>query len=256
MDRIGQLLWYLNLAAMSALLLRLSATGLWRLYRVLFSYFLAMLGGSLLLLQISFRSNSYALVYMVDEVILHVLAWFTVLELYRLALAKHSGLASFGRTTMWGVSAGVAFLALVSALLDRDIPRGQSVILHRFFTVDRTLEMAIILLLLLIAVFITWFPVKMPGNAVLSIAGFSSFYIVRAGGLLAANLLPRAHLAAINDSMIAVSAALLLAWTVALRPAENSQEVVTGHAWNPQALGELSRQLDTINTALARFGRG
>ena len=255
MDRLGQLLWYANVAAMGALLLRFTATGLWRLYRVLFSYFLALAGGSLLLLLISFRSNSYALVFMTDEVIVHVLALFTVLELYWLALAKHMGLASFGRTTVWGVSAAVTFLALVSALLDRDIPSGQSIILHRFFTVERTLEMAIILFLLLIALFITWFPVKMPRNAALAIAGFSVLYILRAGTLLAANLLARTHLAAINDAMIAFSTVLLLVWTFALRPEEASQEVVTGHAWNPEALGDLSRQLDTINTALARFGR-
>jgi hypothetical protein len=255
MDRIGQWLWYANLAATGALLVRFGVTGLWRIYRVLFSYFVAMTAGSLLLLQISFRSNSYALVYMINETILHTLVFFTVLELYRLALAKHAGLASFGRAAVWAVTVVVAFVAFVSALLDRAIPRGQSVILHRYFTVERTLEMVIVLFLLSIALFITWFPVQMPRNAALSIAGFSAFYTARAGGLLAANLLPRAHLGEVNDAMLAASAILLLAWTSALRPEAVSAEVVTGHTWDPEALGELSHQLDSINAALGRFGR-
>ena len=256
MDRIGQLLWYANLAAISALLLRFWATGVWRHSRALFLYFLATAGSSLLLLQISFRSNSYALAFMTCEVVLHALALFTVLELYRIALARHAGLASFGRTGVWGVTGVVTLLALLSALLDRDIPKGQSVILHRFLTVDRTLELAIILFLLLIALFISWFPVKMQRNTALSIAGFSVFYFVRAGGLLAANLMSRSHLEAINAVAIAVSTALLLGWAVVLSPEEANHEVVTGHTWDPEALGQLSRQLDSINTALARLGRG
>ena len=207
-------------------------------------------------MQISFRSNTYALGYMTCEVILHGLALFSVLELYRIALAKHGGLASFGRTTVWALTGVVTLLAFVSTSLDRDIPRGQSVIVHRFVTVQkRTLEMAILLFLLLIALFISWFPVKMQRNTVLSIVGFSVFYFVRAGGLLAVNLMSHAQLEVINAIMMSVSSAFLFAWAVVLRPEEASQEVVTGHTWDPEAMGQLSDQLDSINTALARLGR-
>jgi hypothetical protein len=73
--------------------------------------------------------------------------------------------------------------------------------------------------------------------------------------LLAVNKLPRAWLGALNDCSLGGAALLILIWAFLLRKEESAEEVVTGHSWDPDALEDLTRQLDSINAALGRFGR-
>ncbi len=255
MDRIGQLLWYVNLAATVMLLLRFWLTRIYISQRFLFAYFLVQAMTSFALMHVSYRSNSYAYVYMAAEIVTQLLAFFALLELYRNALARHKGLAGFGRAAVWVVTGFVTILATVSATLDQDIPRGQSPILHRYFTVERTVDIAIVLFLLVIAVFITWFPVKMSRNVVLSIAGFSLLYVAKAGVLLALNLMPHSRLAAINGLTMVLTGGITITWSCLVHRELASDEVVAGHAWDPEEMEHLSHQLDAINTALSRFGR-
>jgi hypothetical protein len=255
MDRIGQWLWYLNLAATAILLVRFWLTRIYLSQRVLFAYFLVQLIVSLCLMQVSYQSNAYTYVYVGGEVAAQLLAYFALLELYGNALARHKGLARFGRAAVWIVTGLVTILATLSATLDQDIPRGQSPILHRYFTVERTVDIAILLFLLVIALFITWFPVKMSRNVVLSIAGFSLLYVAKAGVLLALNLMPHSRLAAINGLTMVLTGGITITWSCLVRREVANDEVVAGHAWDPEEMEHLSHQLDTINTALTRFGR-
>ena len=255
MDRIGQWLWYVNLAASAMLLVRFWLTRIYLSQRLLYAFFLVKVALGIALLRIPYRSDLYTYVYVAAEVAAQLLAFFALLELYRNALARHKGLASFGRAAVWVVTGIVTLLASVSATLDQDIPRGQSAILHRYFTVERTVDIAIVLFLLVIAVFVTWFPVKMSRNVILSIAGFSVFYALKVGALLALNVMPYSRLAAINDLAMALTGGLMIAWSCLVRAEVVSDEVVAGHAWDPEAMEVLSHQLDSINTALTRFGR-
>lgn len=255
MDRISQWLWDANLAAAVVLLWRFTVLRVYRSNPLLFAFFAAMGVGGILLMQISYQSNLYAYLYIGLQLLSAALTLFTILELYRTALARHKGLADFGRTTLWVVTGGVALVALVSATLDSDVPKGQSIVIHRYLKVERTVDFVFILFLLVIAVFITWFPVRMSRNTALSIGGFTGYYVLRAISLLAANLTARANLPAINALNMGLSALLMLAWGAMLRSEEENVEVTPGHAWDPEALEGLTRQLDEINAALSRFGR-
>jgi hypothetical protein len=255
MDRLSQLLWFANLFAGAVLILRLWISRLYRSYPTLFAYYLIMEMGGLVLVRIQFHSNIYAHSYIAIQVVLHVLAVLVVLELYRCALSSHQGLASFGRASVSTVAVAVTVLAAVGTLLDRAIPSGQSVIVHWGVTVQRTLDLIIIVFLLLIALFITWFPVKMSRNTLISILAFTLYYFTIVASLLAANVLSRVHLAAVNNVLLSVSGMVMLLWGAALHPEAESGEVSAGHAWDPEALEDLNRQLGSINTALTRLGR-
>src|SRR5258707_14372043 len=100
MDLTGLWLWYANLAALAVLLVRSAVTGLHKVYPFLFVYFLVEIGGGLGLAQIPLHSNSYAVTYMALQAGVHILAIVVVLEMYRVALAKHPGLAGFGRASV------------------------------------------------------------------------------------------------------------------------------------------------------------
>jgi len=256
MNALGQGLWYANLAALAVLLARFAQTGIYRTYRFLFASFAVLATGSLAMMQIPFRSNAYGFAYIANETAVHLVTVFAVIEIYRIALEAHRGLADFGRASV-AVAAGLALgVAAVVGVLDRTVPQGQSVILHRFFLAERSLDLIIVVFLLLIAVFVTWFPVEMSRNTALSISGFTLIYLGRAAGLLAANLLPRTYLAAVNDAFLGAETLVIVLWALAIRQEAPDQERVAGHFWNRDAFDRLTAQLNTINTALVRLGRG
>jgi hypothetical protein len=254
MDRTSRWLWYANVTALTVLLARLAITRLFRVYPFLFIYFLVDLGGSLTLIQIPYLSNSYAVTYMALRSITHIVAIVVVLEIYRVALAKHPGLAGFGRASVLTITVVMTVVAAIGTVLDKNVLKGQSAVVHRFFTLERSLDLILLLFLLLISAFITWFPVELSRNAILSLVGFSIFYFTRAAGLLAINLLPPAQLATLNDGLLGMSLVILVAWALALRPERAGANTVAGHSWDPAAFGRVSRQLDAINAALVRFG--
>ena len=248
-------LWDANLVAWAVLLWRLVAIRAYRTNPFLFTFFASTVAEGVCLMQISYRSNLYGIIYLCFQIVGTLLTFFTILELYRNALARHKGLANFGRAAAWVAVIGVAFVASVSATLDSKIPRGQSAVLHHFFVVERTVDVVFILFLLLIAFLITWFPIRMSRNTALSLAGFVGFYILRAAVLLAINLMSPRWLATINDANLVLAGLLILVWSALMRPDAANDDVVPGHSWDPAALEDLTRQLDGINAALSRFGR-
>jgi hypothetical protein len=205
MTRVGQWLWYANLVVLAVLLVRIHVTGMRRVCPFLFTYFLADAAASLALIQTPLYSDAYAHMYMGVRAVAHVLAILAVLEVYRIALAKHPGLASFGRASVLAVTVFTIVVAAAGTFLDQKVLTGQSAILHRFFRLERTLDLVILIFLLLISALITWFPVGVSRNIALSIAGFSIFYFTRATGSLSVNLLAPIYLPALNDASLGIS---------------------------------------------------
>ena len=255
MDPLGRWLWYANLMVIAGLLLRIFFIRLHRVYPILFVYFLAyeILGVSLT--RITVHSDLYAYSYMATQAVMHILAIFVVLELYRSALASHPGLAGFGRASFVTVAGVTIFIAAAGTFLDKDLLAGQSVILHRFFTAQRTLDVIILIFLVLIAIFISWFPVDVSRNIAFSIGGFSIFYLTSAATLLAVNLLAPLHLPTIGNASMAASLPCMVAWACLLRPEGVTRDSLSRRSADPVALARLTHQLDSINAALLRLGR-
>lgn len=205
--------------------------------------------------RVPIHTTTYANSYMWLEIGLHILVVAVVLEIYRVALAKHPGLANFGRKSVWVAFAITLAIAAAGAVLDKDILSGQSAINHRFFRLERTLDLITFLFLLFIAIFISWFPIELPRNVALCIGGFSVYYFARAVMLLVLNLLPQRYWQIEADVSVASGAVILGVWAVLLRPNRSAENSVAVRSWDPAAFARVSHQLDTINSALVRFGR-
>jgi hypothetical protein len=255
MDPTVQWLWDANLVALAVLLVRLALARLYKIYPFMFLYFLVMSSGSMALTRIPLRSNLYSYSYMAVEVSMHMIGILTVLEMYKVALARHRGLASFGRASVLTVTLGTILVAAVGTLLDLNVLKGQSAINHRFFTLERTMDFVIFIFLLLIVIFVTWFPVELARNVAVSMGGYAVYCFARVTALLAINLLPPQYDLTINRAALGASLAIFAIWFVALRRDGLRADSVVGHAWDPAALSRVSRQLDAINAALVRFGR-
>ena len=255
MARVETILWYLNFGATLGLLVRIVCCKLHRAYRVLFLYWLSQALADIVLFQIPPRSTMYGYVYFSSEVVNLVLSIFVVQELYRLALVEHPALSAFARHSMLAVLGIAGALAAAGTSLDSTVMPGQYWRIHRFMTLDRTVEFVILVFLLVISGFLLWFPVKVRRNVAVYITGFVLFYFSQSAAFLLNNLLPQHYSPSISAASLAAALLCLLIWLVGVRAEGESPVTVTGHGWNPAAAARLSVQLNEINTALARLVR-
>jgi hypothetical protein len=246
---------YLNLIAQLVLLWRLVQCQFYRTYRSLFLYWLVQALTTLAILPVPMRTYLYLYMYWGIETITIVMAVFVVQELYRTALLEHPAVASFGRRGVLVAMALAAVVASSGITLDSTILPGHYAAIHRFATFERTMNFVILMFLLLISGFLLWFPIKVRRNIVVYISGFVLFSASRSFGLLLSNLLPQKATLTVSTILLGLTLLCLLIWIVGLRPEGERVTATPGYRRNPEAMQRLRRQLDAINTALARFVR-
>jgi len=247
-------IWYLNLTATLALIASLAGNGLFRVYRCLFAYLVADASQTLILMAVRSHKSLYAYLYLGGQSVKLLLAVFVILELYRLALEGRPALARFGRNVVSYWLAAAAAVAALGLALDRRVPPGRSPILHYFNSFERTMDAWLLIFLVMISVFIAWFPIRLKRNGGLYIAGFAVYFLSRVIGLLLTNWVP-AWKDRLDGVMLGVGSACLLLWIAALRRQGEETTVVTGHRWDPAAMERLSAQLDAINARLLTSSR-
>jgi len=245
---------YLNLAAILGLVASLLLNGLYRVYCFFFAYMAADALQTVAGLAFFGDHNLYAYIYLGGQSVKLILAVFVVLELYHVALRGHPALAKFGRNTVGYVLIAAALLAVAGLMWDRHVPAGRSPILHRFNSFERTMDEWLVIFLVLISLFMTWFPVRLNRNSVLYIAGFVMYFLSRSAGLLLTNVDPQWK-ASIDTVMLGIASACLFTWLIALRPAGEETTTVIGHRWDAASIDRLTGQLDSINAMILRFSR-
>jgi hypothetical protein len=253
---VERITWYLNLAATIALIFSLRWNGLYRVYRCLFAYLIADAAQTLIGLAVQSHVVLYGWTYVGGQLVKIVLAVFVVLELYRLALAAHPALARFGRRTVSYALAAAAAVAACGLLLGRSVaPDSKSKFLYVMYSFERTMDTAMLVFLVIVIVYMTWFPVRLKRNAALYIGSFLIYFLSRSAGLLLLNSAPQLR-RAMGIAMLGVGAVCLLAWLIALQQEGEETTTVIGHRWDPAAADRLTGQLEAINTRLLRLFRG
>ena|SRR5579862_425765 len=243
-----------DLAVELAVIGRLIHNGLFRIYRFFFAYLAIDTAETILGRLVSFHSNLYAYIYLAGQSVKMAVAVFVVLEVYQVALEPHPALARFVRTSAGYILLAAAAIAVLGSALDRSVPPRRSAMIHHFNRFERTLDLWMLLLLGLIAIFITWFPVPLKRNAVLYVGGFMFYFLSRSGGLLMINLTP--DLTRPLDALILAAAILCaLAWFVSLTREGEEITTVVGHRWHPAEAARLAGQLQAINNKLLRLNR-
>jgi hypothetical protein len=243
----------IELAATLILLGSLAYSRLHTVYRFFFLYLIADALETAAGLIFQRNRRLYAQIYFGGQGIRIVLAVFVVLEIYRLALAGQPALARFGKTTVSYVLAAAALAAAAGLWIDRSMG-GRDLAVRRFATFERTMDSWMLLFLLMITIFMLWFPVRLQRNHFLYIGGFLIYFLTRSIGLLLSNAAP-ALVARTDNFMIATQIGCLILWIFALRPAGVTATLEVGHRWDPAAAGRLRDQLNAINAALQRMSR-
>ena len=248
-------MWYINMAAAAVLFARLYAQGLVRAYPFLFAYLFVDTLEQIVALAFAKNRHIYTEIYFVGQAVKVGLAIFVILELYELALAQQPALARFGRRMLGYVfSIAVAF-GLVNLLLEFDgADPERGALLVRFLRMERSMDLVTFVVLILIAGFLLWFPVRARRNVAVWLGGFLLYSFSRWAGLLLNNRF-RQLTHELNVAMLAVSLGCVIGWTVMLKRAGEKEVVVTGHAWDRDQAERLTVQLDAINSRLVRMAR-
>jgi hypothetical protein len=248
-------IWYLNIAVTIALLIRLWVSHLAPIYRWLFIYLAVGVLQQCALLFTPRTTNLYGWTYIAGQSIKIVLVVFVVLELYRLALAGQPALAKYGQNTVAVVLFASAGIAALGLLIDPTAPPGRSMILYRFFSFERTMDSFVLVFLVLITLFMTWFPVRMKRNVALYVGGFILLFLSRSAYMLLLNVMSVRHLGTLNSGMQVISSTCLLVWLFTLGKEGEKTTTVVGHRWDPAAMDRMSGQLDAINASLMKLSR-
>jgi hypothetical protein len=246
--------WYLDLAATIALITNLVINRLYLVYRSFFAYLAVDAAQSVIGLTIRSNRKFYSQFYVFSQPVKLALALFVIVELYRVALARHPALARFAQQTVGYTLGAAAVGALSLVMLDSSVPSGRSPVLHRLNSFERTMDVWMLIFLLAICVFMTWFPARLTRNGVLYIAGFVVYFLSRATGLLLTDLAPRFK-NPFDLAMLTVSLMCLITWLVALRRDGERSTVVTGHRWDANEMDRLTSRLDSINSRLLGLSR-
>src|ERR1700733_3918450 len=152
-----------SLLGSALLAIKLFKTGLWRRYRIFFWFSCVRVADSIWPLFFTKTSSlAYLHIWMLTQPVLWLFHILLVAELYRLILEGHRGIYSLGRWAMYGatvVAVGISILSLLPHFTPRT-PQ-QSRYLGLEFAVNRGIDFALAIFLILILLFLTQFPIKL-----------------------------------------------------------------------------------------------
>ena len=240
-----------QIVAYALLLRKLSVSHLLKTYRY-FSCLIAVETARLLFMSsLTPRSETYAHAYFITTPIIWVLYVLVVLELFQLTLRNHIGIASLGRKA---VTTGLVVSVLVSsATLLFDLQRNiEGAFLFNFMLLERMVMTSLLVLLLCLIGFVSYFPVPLSRNIRTHACIFAVYFTVRTLLLFIRLWFGLEVVVALNVIGAVLATACLFTWTVLL--SEAGEALPARHI--PSSSEErLLAQLEAINDSLLRSAR-
>lgn len=243
------LLFYVQLAALVGVAVRLIASGLASIYRFFAVYLIVQIIEGLIPILIRNRphSNAYGYLFLATEGVLVLLYALIVLELYSLVFRDLSGIATIARRFI-KIAIALAITVALMILVLEPVPPG---ILPRFYTFQSTIVSSLVLFVFLITGFLVYYPIPLNRNVIYYSIGYA-FYFTSKALLLILHNTGHGQNRALSFAMLAVSTACLLFWIFALSPRGEKKTVIFGHQWNLKDEQHLLQQLREFNETLLR----
>ena len=245
-----QVLLILEIAALLTLCVRMWTTGLHRVYVNFFRYLILELLQALIPLFVPLESHLYRNLFVVSEGLIAAFDALVVLELYSVILRDLQGIAGVARRYIKFTLA----LAIVISLLPLLIEKTPNTLTGYLFIFERPVLSSLIVFVLLICVFLVYYPVPLGRNVIVYLAGYAVYFPMIAAMAFLQNLGYFWNRQKSNVDM-GVTLACLVFWLLALSRQGESKRVVVGHQWKPDDEQRLLAQLEAINASLLRSGR-
>ena len=252
---VVETLQYLSVATTLFLVCRLFQLRLHQSYRWFFAYLLVDLAGSIAgLLPLSDPNQVRR--YVVGQSLRAILAGAVVFEIYKLALVDRPAIALAGRKFVAGALVLGLAIAGVQFYLRGPVGPHQNLNLQDTVLLELSIGATELLLLGVIAGFLSWFPIQLRKNLILYILGFVGFFAVQWGTRMAMlSTTRRADLITINEISFLLTQICVFVWILALSRAGESKTSTTAPQWSAVRVEHLQRRLDEINRDLERFVR-
>jgi hypothetical protein len=181
-----------------------------------------------------------------------IIASFMLVEIYSLALERQPALSEFGRGIVVYLLAAAGSIPILEIAMDHSSIAGAYPVLRTFFLIEQTIDGTIAIFLILIAIFLAWFPVGLSRNVIFYVGGFIVWFLSHSVLIHVANKWlengPIKAAADVTDMSCAFGC--LLFWMIGLRRTGVHRTVVVGHFWNRADATRLVHQLDTMNNGL------
>jgi hypothetical protein len=238
---------------------KLFTSGLYRRYRIFFAYFVFRVPYMTVALVLGTgngtRSLNYFYLFIYSEPFLLLAYILVVIELYRLVLERYKGLYTLGRWAMYGatvISGTVSFLLLLPKIAPST--SDDSKWLFYEVGVERGVDLALVIFILLIVWFLSKYPVPLSRNVVIHTAIYSVFFLSDALVLLWRTMLGSEVEVSFNVLATAISSACSLAWWLMLS-AEGEEVKAQSPQLRPESEERIMQQLDLINATLLKVAK-
>jgi len=250
LDTFTQILTWGQLLAIPTVILRIWAAGIQRIYPFFTAYLVLDLGQILVLSNIRYSSRAYGYAYIYSEMLVVSLYVLVALELYSKVLAPLSGIVTLAQRY---ASGAICIAALASIGLLYFEPPGRNLV-AQFLVFERVMIFSLVLFILFLVGFLTYFPVALSRNVIVYTTGYAVFFLAKAVSFFGRNTHVLSD-ALVDQIHMAVNNLCLLFWAVYLNRAGESTKMAIGHRTNPGDEQRVMRQLDAINRTLARLPR-
>lgn len=248
------ILW-LTIGLTAAVLVKLWSNGLVRIYKLFFCYLVVDLFSSIAALLIPYNTKTYGEVYFSTQTFKILIGAFMLAEMYGLALEGRAALAQFVRNSVGYILAAAALIPVIAVFLDRS--PAASPVMRTYSLFEQTMDATMAIFLILILIFMAWFPVQMRRNVIVYIGGFIVWSLSRSAALhLVRQWSGNKYLSMVVNSIeMYIILGCLLAWLLGLRREGETRTAIVGHLWNRGEVEHLTGQLDAINNSLERLRR-
>jgi hypothetical protein len=242
-----QILLVVQIVALSTLCLRMWLAGLHRVYVYFFGYLVLELLQSLIPVLVPLGSPLYRDAFVASQALIVSFYALVVLELYAKVLGDLTGIASVARRYIQIIlvlAIGIA-LVLLGLVQSETTPTGY------LFTFERTVLASLVLFVLLITLFLIYYPVPLGRNVIVYLMGYVIYFLTRSTVELVINL-GHYWIRVLSSLEMTVSVLCLTFWIMTLSREGETRRAVVGHQWNPADEQRLRAQLDAINASLLR----
>jgi len=236
---------------------KLVRNGLYRRYLAL-SGFLVLNFLRYLLIQFWFsdlRSVAYLKFFILTQPLFWIFSILVVRELYTLVLEKFKGLSTLGR---WFQYAGLTISLVISGLLllpqMRSGTAQRSVLLGYYFAIERGVDCALLVFLLLLLVWLSRYPVPLSRNLLIHAVVYSTLFLSGSVGLFARVFFGLDLSRPVSTFLVGVLAACVFTWLICLT--KQGEEVrLSVPRLGPEEEKRILNQLEALNSTLLRISR-
>jgi len=242
-----QILLVVQIVALALLCLRMWLAGLHRVYVYFFGYLVLELLQSLIPVLVPLETRLYRDAFVASQAFIVAFYALVVLELYSKVLSDLTGIATVARRYIQII----LVLAIGIALLLLGLVKSKATLTGYLYTFERTVMASLVVFILLVTLFLVYYPVPLGRNVIAYLMGFTVYFLTRTASALVINM-GHHWIRELSSVAMTVSVLCLTFWIIALNRAGETKRVVVGHQWNPADEEKLRAQLDAINTSLLR----